>query len=476
MFAACQPLQPLSFEPLRYHLRVQRLAERLLRTIRKDALIHAGDRVAAAVSGGADSVALLRLLLELRSELGIVLSVVHVNHKMRGKESDEDEAFVGELARQNELELHCRTAPLAVHKSGIEAAARKLRYDVFRTLARDAVTKIATAHTLDDQAETVLLRAMRGAGLRGLAGIHPRLSLEEPGAPVVVRPLLSFCRDDLKSYLREQSQAWREDSSNRDPAFLRNRVRQQVVPVLQNVFGPGSVENLAALAEIARAEQEHWQAHPEVVAPEGALPVAALKGLSLAAQRQLVRNWLERNAPGTHRPFRLIEDLIELAAEEPGRKLEVSAELMVRRTHPEIRLEPVSATSVSDYEYSLPIPGCVAVAEINLRIEAVVIEAGGECENREPGLDPALLPGKLTIRNWRAGDRYWPANTKAEKKVKELLSVRRLTGVEKKMWPVAVAEGIGVVWVRGLAVPANLRAKAGGRVLWMREIPLGQTP
>jgi tRNA(Ile)-lysidine synthase len=226
--------------------------------------------VAAAVSGGADSVALLCLLLELRAELGIVLSVAHVNHKLRGEESDEDERFVAKLAGQHGLELHVRRRRLTgggvptpgrnrpPASAGIEAAARELRYGFFRQLAREGrVTKIATAHTLDDQAETVLLRMFRGTGIRGLAGIHPRIVFEEQGRAFgeVVRPLLGFRRAALLEFLRERGQAWREDSSNRDIAFLRNRVRHRLLPVIGEEFGEAAIEHMGELAEIARAEE-----------------------------------------------------------------------------------------------------------------------------------------------------------------------------------------------------------------------------
>jgi len=339
---------------LLYHFSVHELAERLLRTIRKSNSLRAGDRVAAAVSGGADSVALLCLLIELREELGIVLSVAHVNHKLRGEESDEDERFVAQLAEQYGLDLHVRASPIdggdnlrdgrdktTSGSSGIEAAARELRYRFFRELAHDdRVTKIATAHTLDDQAETVLLRIFRGTGIRGLAGIHPRIVFEEKGHAFgeVVRPLLSFRRAALQQFLRDRGQRWREDSSNQNVAFLRNRVRHRLLPLIVEEFGEAAVEHMSELAEIARAEEEHWTTdHSEIAAQlpstttrktadEGARRTAAgdggatssnprqvvflelepLLGLSVAAQRRLLRGWLEANAPGARVSFRLI--------------------------------------------------------------------------------------------------------------------------------------------------------------------------
>ena len=327
------------------------LAERLLKTIRKQSSIHAGDRLAAAVSGGADSVALLCLLLELRDELGIVLSVAHVNHKLRGQESDEDERFVAELAARHGLELHVCEAPVSSGEnsegdpptdtriaSGIEAAARDLRYGFFRRLAREArLSKIATAHTLDDQAETVLLRIFRGTGIRGLAGIHPRIVFEEQGQAFgeVVRPLLDFRRDALQEFLRERGQSWREDASNLDTDFLRNRARHRLLPLIADEFGEAAIEHMSELAEIARAEEEWWNQWavgsgqwpastqyplPGTQCATPGLEVRPLLALPLAARRRVVRAWLEANALEVSVSFRLIEEVLELACGPAGKR------------------------------------------------------------------------------------------------------------------------------------------------------------
>jgi tRNA(Ile)-lysidine synthase len=485
---------------------VHGLARLLLQTIRTHESIRAGDRLAAAVSGGADSVALLCLLLELRKELGIVLSIAHVNHKLRGEESDEDERFVAMLARQHRLELHAWDAPVDRHGPSIEAAARKLRYDFFRQLAREGrVNKVTTAHTLDDQAETVLLRIFRGSGIRGLSGIHPRIIFEDGGRPFgeLVRPLLGFRRPALREFLREKEQTWREDSSNRDPAFLRNRVRHRLLPMIAEEFAEVSIEHMADLAEIARAEEEHWETgHPEVRAQGGgagkprqaaSLLVSPLLALTLAAQRRLVRAWLETNAPDVGISFRLIEDVLELARGslgekldgKLGKKLELSNGRNLRRGREGLVLEvkPLGRRSANEaadeapneapnYEYSLAVPGAVEVPELSARIEARVVDADGvPKDERRHLLDPARMPKEVMVRNWRAGDRFWPAHTAAEKKVKELLSDRHATGVEKKLWPVAVAKGCGLVWMRGFAVPAALRAPArASKAIWIREI------
>ncbi len=374
----------------RYHSSVHELAERLLKTIRKQESIRAGDRVAVAVSGGADSVALLCLLLELRAELGIVLSVAHVNHKLRGDESDEDERFVAKLARHHGLDLHVREARVdGGDSSGIEAAARELRYGFFRELARDGrISRIATAHTLDDQAETVLLRIFRGTGIRGLAGIHPRIVFEEQGRVLgeVVRPLLGFRRARLLEFLRERGQSWREDSSNRDVAFLRNRVRHRLLPLIGEEFGEAAIEHMGELAEIARAEEEHWErGHPEIVAQicgaaetrqAASLRVGPLLALPLAAQRRLVRSWLTVNARDLSISFRLIEEALELAQGPAGGKMELPNLRHLRRGRKELLWgsEPAPSGEAADYQYALAIPGAVMVPELGASIEARFVE------------------------------------------------------------------------------------------------------
>jgi tRNA(Ile)-lysidine synthase len=527
---------------------VHELAERLLKTIRKRESIHAGDRMAVAVSGGADSVALLHLLLELRAELGIVLSVAHVNHKLRGDESDEDERFVAELARQHGLDLYVCDGPVDASRrsesgSGIEAAARELRYGFFRQLARAGrAAKIATAHTLDDQAETVLLRIFRGTGIRGLSGIHPRIVFEEQGRAFgeVVRPLLGFRRAALTEFLRECGQAWREDSSNRDIAFLRNRVRHRLLPLVAREFGEAAIEHMGELAEIARAEEEHWQCgHPEIApqlplvaeqakektgfvsggcrfsdtasssksnTPSGAaarkpvllaasespisaaaretrqaasLPVGPLLALPLAARRRLLRGWLQANARDLSISFRLIEEALELAHGPAGKKTELP-QAILRRGRSDLLLEskpfggPREAghRPAPDYEYALAVPGAVKIPELGACIEARVVEVASVPEDGcGQLLDLERMPKEVLIRNWRAGDRYWPAHTAVAKKVKELLTERHAAGAEKKLWPVAVAAGCGLVWMRGFAVPAAFRPPAGAaKAIWIREI------
>jgi len=253
-------------------------------------------------------------------------------------------------------------------------------------------------------------------------------------------------------------------------------------------FGEAAIEHMGELAEIARAEEEQWErAHPEIRGQGGGaaetrqaaslpgLAVAPLLTLPLAAQRRLIRAWLEMNVPDLSISFRLIEAALELARGAAGKKLELPGGLNVRRGRQELLLELETVGGrgeTADYEYALVVPGAVEVPELGACIEARVVDASGVPEDESSELlDLARMPKEVLIRNWRAGDRFWPAHTAAAKKVKELLSDRHATGVEKKLWPVAVAKGCGLIWMRGFAVPAAFRSSVGAsKAIWIRQI------
>jgi tRNA(Ile)-lysidine synthase len=572
----------LTVESLRYHVSVHSLAERALGHIQRQELLKAGDRVGVAVSGGIDSVALLRLLLELRHELGIVLSVVHFNHRLRGAESDADQEFVAELAREHDLEFHADSDDVAQRATeehiSVETAARELRYGFFRHLLGEEapagprglkpgpvvapngtaeavpfreppslrsasqglqqptsvhLTKIVTGHTLDDQAETVLMRIIRGAGLRGLGGIHPRIPVEDDDGEIcgeIIRPLLGIRRRELEQYLKEIGQPWREDSTNADERFTRNRVRKLVVPLLEQEFNPAVAENLAELAEIARGEEDYWEneisgwlgttvhwSQPDwayAVSRETSLvqigplgnqasdsaneselrrkidtaPWLVMNasvsrmwflGESVAVQRRLVKSIGEH--AGIPLEFKHVEEILRVAAEDGASSKELSLPLgwkLVRESEqlvfvtPDLR-EPAPAR---DYDYPIPVPGRIPVYEAGSCIEVRRVPADAQPGyNPDHLLDAESLPGPLRVRNWRPGDRFRPAHTKSPKKIKELLQERHITQAERRFWPVVVS-GDEIVWVRGFPSSAKFRAKPGRAVILIVDEPLPNPP
>jgi tRNA(Ile)-lysidine synthase len=562
---------------LRYHKPVHSLPGSVLTHIRRHELLKAGERVGVAVSGGIDSVALLRLLLELRAELGVVLSVVHFNHQLRGAESDADEQFVAVLARQYDLEFHCDSNNVAGHGHGsgisTETAARELRYGFFRYLlgergaqglqpdlhesrspgpeeqlfhataktepfpmssaerlasAPPRLDKIVTGHTLDDQAETVLMRLIRGSGLKGLGGVHPRIIMGDRGDDTwgeIVRPLLAFRRRELVAYLIQIQQAWREDVTNSDTAFTRNRVRKLLVPLLEKEFNPAIAENLAELAEIARGEEDYWE--NEVagwmgtgvhwIEPDWAKSARAAEALvqisdhsSRNEARQELRtkienaSWLVMNAAvdllwllgepvgvqrrvikavgdhaGTCFEFKHVEEILRFAQEGAGAGKELSLPLgwkVERHPHELLFVTPNLSDPgpAEDYEYDLPVPGRVDIHQAGLTIQVQRVPA-----DRDAGYNPVhlldgdSLPDLLKVRNWRAGDRFWPQHTKSPRKIKELLQERHVPQPERKLWPVVVC-GDEVIWLRGFPPSARLTAKSGRNAVMILETSLDE--
>ena len=454
--------------------------------IARQRLFQPGDRLAAAVSGGADSVALLRVLLELRSELGLVLSVAHFHHGIRGAEADADQEFVRKLAQKFDLELHLGAGDAPAHaaqeKSGLESAARELRLRWFAQLVSEGrAVKVATAHTLDDQAETVLMRLLRGAGTRGLAGIFPAHQERH-----LVRPLLAVTRREVEEYMRSLGQPWREDSTNRDLRHTRNRVRHELLPLLERDFNPGLRCTLADVAEVARAEAEYWNqevtallprlVHPGEPSRSGrttsgaaadtvALDLAAFRALPLALRRQALHAIAEQM--GVSLEFGHVEQLAQLAdaavhAPAGGKRLVLPGGLRAVRSFRELRFSLAAPDPAgTDYQYWLPVPGEVEVPELGSVIRARVVIADAVSPAFGAGLllDRARLAPQLAVRNWRPGDRFFPAKTKAPKKLKDLLEPGRMIGrvspSERKSWPVVESAG-EIVWVRGFLVPEAL--------------------
>jgi tRNA(Ile)-lysidine synthase len=464
--------------------------QRLLSYIRRHGLMRPGDRVGVAVSGGGDSVALLRLLLEARHDLGVVPAVVHFNHKIRGADADADEQFVRELAARFGLEFFCYSADTpayaAGHRLSLEAAARELRYRFFDELTADRkLERVATAHTRDDQAETVLLRLVRGAGPAGLAGIHPGVGggISSGGAPLppvprIVRPALDLTRAELRAYLRGVGQPWCEDASNQDVSFTRNRLRQEIMPRLREL-NPNLDAVLSDTAEIARAEELWWNEilnrlqRDEPMWAKGAhgslrLRLATLAAQPLAVQRRLLR--LLALGHGLRLEFQHVEQIRELVGEasQSHKRLELPQDWDAVRAGQELWFERRSQPGAPpDYEFALPVPGAVDIPQAGLTIAASISSSGER-------LYPAFARD-LRVRNWRPGDRYWPAHTAAPKKLKELLQARHIPREHKVRWPVVVSSHFSprpgekwgtvnhgdevIVWVPGFGLPEQFRLR-----------------
>jgi len=449
---------------------IQALREQL----KKARLFAPGEAVAAAVSGGADSVAMLRALVELREELGLRLSVAHLNHGIRGAEADGDAEFVRELAAK--FSLPCRIEKVDApgwareKKLSLETAARELRYAFFERLIADGeATTIATAHTMDDQAETVLLRLLRGAGTAGLAAIPMTRAL---GRGRVARPLLGVRRAEIERYLQGLGQAWREDATNASDEPLRNRVRHELTPLLES-WNPAIKQTLAQTARLAAAEEEHWRRRIAEIAGranEEGLELALYAAEDEATQRRLLRVMAE--GAGARLDYgeveRARERLEKASVGEWTLREEVSLRLTRKRPQPArfafFRKNDVEKYAPVMYDYAIRMPGAWPIPEAGVLLRGVLVDA-----KNEAALSGALLAQRLHVRNWRPGDRYHARGRSGAKKLKELFNLHGAPAQQRSSWPVAVDEQGEIVWVQDLPIGTKWTASPGDAQAWMIE-------
>jgi len=411
-----------------------------------------------SLSGGADSVALVRALAELAPKQGIVLHAAHLHHGLRGAEADADRQFSADLAQSLGLAFHTHQVDTQSETVGnkasgkpresIEEAARRLRYAWFRQLmASGIVDAVATAHTLDDQAETVLGKFLRGAWTEGLSGIHPVVVTPEGR---ILRPLLTASRNQIEAYLKANGQNWREDSSNCDPAYARNRLRHELLPQLEQ-WNPSIREHLAHMAELARDEEVFWQSELARIAPQLlltgrpvrgggransaesglAIDVIRLAAQPLAMQRRLLRH--AANSLGISLGFEATESLRHLATTgRAGQKLSLPGPIAAERTARELRLS-----------LSLGKPAESQILQIQLAVpgEAVAFGFRFRAQSQTPG-PPAI------IRNWRPGDRVTLRYSSGPRKIKEVLERLKIFGSARAEWPVVEWQN-QIVWMQG---------------------------
>jgi tRNA(Ile)-lysidine synthase len=435
-------------------------------------MIVPGDRVLAATSGGPDSVALIVLLLKLREEMPLEIRLAHLNHKLRA-ESGEDERFVSDLARRLVLPLVTESADVrsfaARKKLNLEEAGRDLRYRFLRRAASSAgATKIATGHTMTDQAETVLMRLMRGTGLSGLGGIAPVVA----GEPCpIVRPLLGIAGRDLRVWLRAEDIPCREDASNRDRRFLRNRIRAELLPELESRYEPGIVGHLARLAGIAREEDDLLNGFVRELADEFILRQGRdvsldLKVLSLllpALARRVAREFL-RELAGDLRGI-TYEDVESLMGLGEGRDLRLHKGFVLRREAGRVGLKkstpPAKAYGVrwnGRGRLALPEAGLVLTGARRKAVGGTSSIAGDDRTGAV--LDAAKLEFPLLVRNRKPGDLYRPLGAPGRKKLKEILRAKGIPVPERDRLPVVVSRG-EIVWAPGL--PVGERYKITGK-------------
>ena len=465
----------------------------ILEAIRRHQMIVAGDRVGVAVSGGADSVALLLLLEDLQNELGVGLCVLHLDHGLRGQASDTDAAFVADLARAHALELCSAHEDVAAEAKrnhwNLEDAGRRARNSFFeRAVSQGRCTRVAVAHTADDQAETVLARIVRGTGPRGIVGIYPVRGS-------IVRPLLDVRRADLREYLGMKRQDWREDATNRDTTRLRARLRHELLPLLERDFNPAIVDRLSSLSAIFRDEEVFWNLIVEdrigaltneirggfsidvagLLSPHA--PISQNENAARALSRRIIQGLFAKIAgDSAGLQFGHVEDVLHLAsASQSGRFIELPHGVNVVRNFDRLEFisRPIAEARSSEgtfsenlrpYQYAVALTSqgvaSIDIPELGLRfclkaIDWPVRESDTTCETGV--LDADRLTPPLVLRNWRPGDAYRLPGKRQAQKLKRLFSGARIRISDRERWPVLTSAG-RIAWTRGWPPAAEFLA------------------
>jgi len=457
------------------------LARSVLAALRRLGVWRPGAKFGVAVSGGADSVALLLLFVEVKDDLNreapIEVAVVHFNHQLRGETADADERFVRELAEAHGLEFHLGSADVAASakrdKRNVEDAGRRERYAFFaRLVGEGRVEWVATAHSMDDQAETVLAHLLRGTGLTGLGGIHPL-------SAGIVRPVLEVRRAELRRYLKLCKQSWREDATNRDTSKTRARIRKKLIPLLEKQFQPEVAAHLAALAERAREDEEFLDA-------AAAARLSETLGDAREALRISVTDLVGRATPPalSGRMVRRIvkackghdgelvavhvASVLQLAgAGENGKLLRLPGGVEVRREKDSLLFRPSAAPGSSEtaVEYAHEVAPSARGASISIpplmcafRFTAIDwVRQRSETSKTWAAVDRSKLQKPLVLRNWRPGDRLQPAGRSSVHKLKRLLNEKGISRWERNGWPVLTSAD-EIIWARGFGVAAKYAA------------------
>jgi tRNA(Ile)-lysidine synthase len=445
---------------------MRELEDRVLKSIQRHRLLSQGDAVLVTVSGGPDSVALLRLLWKLSDFFNLRLEVAHLQHGIRGEESQRDALFVAELAQELKLPFHLKEIDLPQMKSkarkgNLEALARRERQRFFAELTRErGLAKVATAHTQDDQAETVLMWMLRGSGVKGLGGMSP-LQVLHPGEPdelVIIRPLLEISKAEILKFLETNHFAHRLDRSNLEQTLLRNWIRLHLMPQLTKRIDAHLPARLVRQAELLRGEESFLQS----VARRGLAEMRGRDGLSRvsllardkAIQRRVIRLWIEEvcgHLKGIE--FAHVEGFLNLIEQgAPQGRLCIPGGWELVKEYDALKIERrVKKKPQACYNYQLEVEKQLKIPEAGMLIESKRVASPLErypVNLTEAVFDMAVLTAPLRVRNFRNGDRFQPLGMKGRKKVKDLFIEKKAPLRLRPHLPI-VCMGAEILWIPG---------------------------
>jgi tRNA(Ile)-lysidine synthase len=475
--------------------------KKILRTVRETIAVHRmfsrGDSVLVAVSGGPDSVALVHVLHTLAGEYAFRPAIAHLNHCLRGPESDRDAEFVKVIARQLGVPIYAeRKEVLAFQRScglSLEEAGRRIRYEFFDAVStKYGFNKIALGHHSDDNAELVLINLLRGSGPLGLSGIAP------VRAGKIVRPLIQLGRLEIINYLTEKKIPYVTDTSNTDPAFMRNKIRHHLIPELQTAYNPRIIETLNRIGEIIGAEDQWLDDTLEPVFKQFvslkanqkiSLTLSDFNQLPKAVKRRVIRKAIRCVKKDLRRiTFLHVEAILHLI--EKGRvtgRLNLPDGVLVERNTVELTIvkrnkagkrknDKISQTDSTDYQYAMPIAGTLAIKEADVSITLCEIHADDLPDFKEIGahiaffdLDRLLFP--LLVRNLRPGDRFSPLGVNGTQKVKKFFINHKIPAAQRRKCPLLLSGG-NIIWIVGHRIDNAVKVSPQTRRVLKAELLL----
>ncbi len=431
-------------------------------------MVNSGDKIVVAVSGGPDSVCLLKILFQLQRWLNINLIVAHLNHGLRPKEDERETEFVANLSRSLNLTLAYDKADnlTKAHESSIEEKAREIRYQFLeKVLDEYHAQKVALGHNMNDQAETVLMHLLRGAGPTGLSGIPPIRQKR------FIRPLIDITRDEIHTYLKQKDISFMMDSSNLEKRYLRNKLRLELIPLLLN-YQPRLIEHLGELASLCRQEDQFMEEEAkkglQMVTLDSSghsleLSLDTFKGLSTPLRYRILRQAIKQ-VKGDLRRIDIghIKAIIDLAdSVRPQIRMNLPEDLMVKRIYDRLRFSLGTEIETGDFSYHIKDSGVFKIPEIDQTLSLEEIPRKDFPSSPSPNeafLDLDRLKWPLRVRNFRAGDKFIPFGLNGFKKVKDVFIDNKIPSEERKRIPI-LEDCNEIVWLSGIRIDNRYRIR-----------------
>ena len=433
------------------------ISKKVLRTINKYKMIGKGDKIVLAVSGGPDSTAMLYIMNDLREELGCSLYIAHLNHCLRGEESSADAEFVKEQAEKLHIPFTIEkidVKSMITNKESLESGARRIRYDFYRkVMSETKADKVAQGHTADDQAETILMRLLRGSGTKGLSGIPPIRD------GIYIRPLIEISRSEVVAYLQNIGVQPRWDSSNLSTEYERNRIRHELIPLIEKRFSPNIKAILQQTAEILRSEDDFLDTIAKSAMTkciknnrnEAEGVIDDLKKYHIAIQRRIIRLAIESILGDLNRyEFQHIDEIMALIESgTTGKSISLPRGIIAEKSYGKIIIKLDKEEYVEPFDFTIKVPGETEIPSLGLKVMTFVGNVDSYSkEIYQKTFDYDVVNGELHLRNRRKGDRFQPLGMSSTKKLKEYFIDEKIPKLQRDKIPI-LTDGNKIMWVVG---------------------------